>query len=171
MGYPSSIEVTAKGISVNCKVGAEYQQQLTGQDGKTLDSLQYLLRKIVARKVPDRLRLSVDVGTYREDRLVELKARAIELAAKVKEDGKTQVIPALSPSERRVIHMSLQDDKEIRSRSVGEGLFKKILIYKPGRSNKNNSRRRSGGRGRRGNSQRKSRVDHYLPFVVVCVTG
>ena len=77
------------------------------------------------------------------------------MAEKVKADGKTQVIPALSPSERRVVHMSLQDDKEIRSRSVGDGLFKKILIYKPGQGNKGGGRKRNNSRGRRGNNSPK----------------
>ncbi|HKJ64506.1 MAG TPA: Jag N-terminal domain-containing protein, partial [Desulfopila sp.] len=122
MGYPSAIEISASGTSVLCQVSEEHEAVLTGQDGKTLDSLQYLLRKIIARKVPERLRLSVDVGNYRQKRLDELKVQALEMAGKVKEDGKTQVIAALSPSERRVIHMSLQEDKEIRSRSVGDGL-------------------------------------------------
>lgn len=156
MGYPSPVEVSAKGSSVLCHVGDEFEDKLTGHDGKTLDSIQYLLRKIVARKIPHRLRLTVDVGNYREKRLDELRERALELAVKVKTNGKTQVIPALSPSERRVIHMSLQDDKEIRSRSVGDGLFKKILIYKPGKgSGKSGGRRRGSSRGRKGQNSRK----------------
>ncbi len=156
MGYPSGVEISASGTSVLCKVSEEHEAVLTGQDGKTLDALQYLLRKIVARKVPERLRLSVDVGSYREKRLDELKAQALDLACKVKEDGKTQVIAALSPSERRVIHMSLQEDKEIRSRSVGDGLFKKILIYKPGKGGgKGGGRKRGNSRGRKGGNNRK----------------
>lgn len=155
MGYPSPVNIEANGISVLCKVGDEFEEVLTGQEGKTLDSIQYLLRKIIARKVPNRLRLTVDVGNFREKRLENLKVRAKELAEKVKEDGKTQVIPALSPSERRVVHMSLQDDKEIRSRSVGDGLFKKILIYKPGKGNKSGGRRRGNSRGRKGGHYKK----------------
>lgn len=156
MGYSCPVEIRSKGVSVLCHVGGEeHEEVLTGQDGKTLDSIQYLLRKIIARKVPNRIRLTVDVGNYREKRLVYLKEKAAELAGQVKEDGKTQVIPALSPSERRVVHVSLQEDKEIRSRSVGDGLFKKILIYKPGKGGKSGGRKRSSSRGRRSNNSRK----------------
>lgn len=156
MGYPSPVEVTAKGTSVLCHVGEEYEDVLTGQDGKTLDSLQYLLRKIIVRKVPNRLRLTVDVGNYREKRIADLRERALELAESVRNDGKTQVIPSLSPSERRVVHMTLQDSKDIRSRSVGEGLFKKILIYKPGKSGRGAGRKRGNSRGRRNNNRKKN---------------
>jgi spoIIIJ-associated protein len=151
MGLPSRVEIEAQGSSVRCHVIGDFEEDLTGQEGKTLDSLQYLLRKITARKVTERLRIAIDVGDFREKRQDELEDQARELAALVKEDGKTQTIPSLNPSERRVVHMALQDDKEIRSRSVGDGLFKKVLIYKPGKPNNGgSSKKRPQSRGRRG---------------------
>lgn len=152
MGFPSTIEIETKGMSVVCTLRGDYEENLAGPEGKVLDSLQYVLRKMVARKVQERLRISINVGSFREKRLEDLKAKAAELAALVKADGKTQVLPGLNPSERRVIHMFFQDDKEIRSRSVGEGLFKKILIYKPGKNNNRPSggRKRPQGKGRSG---------------------
>ncbi len=149
MGYPSGVEVSVSGISLHCAISGEYEEELSGPEGKTLDSIQYLLRKIAARKCAERLRINVDVGNFRQRRLTELKERAQVLAKQVKENGKTQVLPALNPSERREIHMVLQDDKEVRSRSVGDGLFKKILIYKPGKTAQA-GRKKSPPRGRRG---------------------
>lgn len=151
MGLPSRVEIEAQGSSVRCHVIGDFEEDLTGQEGKTLDSLQYLLRKITARKITERLRIAIDVGDFREKRQDELEDQARELAALVKEDGKTQTITSLNPSERRVVHMALQDDKEIRSRSVGDGLFKKVLIYKPGKPNTGGgSKKRPPSRGRRG---------------------
>jgi spoIIIJ-associated protein len=155
MGFPSTLEVRATGLAVTCILRGEHEESLAGQDGKVLDSLQYILRKIVSRKVPERLRISVNVGDFREKRLDELKIKAAELAALVKADGKTQVLPGLNPSERRIIHMIFQEDKEIRSRSVGDGLFKKILIYKPGKGTRPNGRKRSQSKGRQGKSGNK----------------
>jgi spoIIIJ-associated protein len=156
MGFPSTIEVQATGLAVTCTIRGEHEESLAGQDGKVLDSLQYILRKIVSRKVPERLRISINVGDFREKRLEELKIKAAELAALVKADGKTQVLPGLNPSERRIIHMIFQEDKEIRSRSVGDGLFKKILIYKPGKGNRPNGRKRSPSKGRQGKNGNKT---------------
>ena len=141
MGFPSTLEMDNEGLSVSCTLRGDFEEDLTGVDGKVLDSLQYILRKVVTRKVPERLRISINVGDFREKRLETLKEKAVELASMVKEDGKTQVLPALNPSERRAIHMILQEDKEIRSRSVGDGLFKKILIYKPGKGNRGGRKR------------------------------
>jgi spoIIIJ-associated protein len=159
MGFPSTLEVETVGQAVACTLRGEFEENLTGADGKVLDSLQYILRKIISRKVPERLRISINVGDFREKRLEELKVKAVEMAAQVKEDGKTQVLPALNPSERRVIHMILQEDKEIRSRSVGDGLFKKILIYKPGKGNRPGGRKRPQGKGRQNKSGPKKGSD------------
>ncbi|HSO08455.1 MAG TPA: Jag N-terminal domain-containing protein [Desulfoprunum sp.] len=150
MKIPSRVDVEVHGLAVVCTIHGEHEEELTGQDGKILDSMQYLLRKIVARKTEERLRVSIDVGEFRQKRIEELREKALELAALVREDGKTQTIPGLNPSERREVHMTLQEDKEIRSRSVGEGLFKKILIYKPGKGNKTGGRKRPSSRGRKG---------------------
>lgn len=149
MGCPSTVTVEDDSGTAHCRVGDEHQELLTSQDGRVLDSLQYLLRKIIAKKISGRIQLSIDVGDYREKRNLELKELAIQYSGQVKEDGKTQVIPSLNPSERRVVHVALQDDPDIRSRSVGDGLFKKVLIYKPGKGKKNNGRKRGRSRSRK----------------------
>ena len=144
MGYPSEVSLKVEASALRCHINGTHEDALVGTDGRTLDSMQYLLRKMMSSRLPERMMLSLDAGDFRQRRAEELKTRALELAAQVKESGKTQAIPALNPAERREVHMVLQEDKEIRSRSVGDGLFKKILIYKPGKGNKSSSRKRRG---------------------------
>ena len=62
-----------------------------------------------------------------------LQEQALELAAQARQSGKVKTMPALNPAERQAVHQALRHEGEIRSRSVGSGLLKKILIYKPGR--------------------------------------
>lgn len=149
MGCTSTVTVEDVDGTAHCRVSAEHEETLTSQDGRVLDSLQYLLRKIVAKKISGRIQLTIDVGDYRERRYQELREQAAEYAGLVKENGKTQVISSLNPSERRVVHVALQDDPDIRSRSIGDGLFKKVLIYKPGKGRKNNNRKRGRSKSRR----------------------
>ena len=149
MGCSSTVTVEDVDGTAHCRVSAEHEETLTSQDGRVLDSLQYLLRKIVAKKISGRIQLTIDVGDYRERRYQELREQAAEYAGLVKENGKTQVISSLNPSERRVVHVALQDDPDIRSRSIGDGLFKKVLIYKPGKGRKNNNRKRGRNKSRR----------------------
>jgi spoIIIJ-associated protein len=145
MEYPATATVALKNNSLECHLSGEYENELIGQEGRVLDAIQYLVRKMISLQLPEQVVLNLDAGNFRQRRLEELKEQAIALADKVRENGKTLAIPALNPSERRMIHMLLQDDKSIRSRSVGDGLFKKVLIYKPGKGRKSSSRKRKGG--------------------------
>lgn len=145
MDLSSSVEVTSEREYVTALIQGEHVNEIVDQNGKILDSLQYLLRKIIGNKYSDKAIVSLDAGDFRATRSEELKRLGLELADEVKKSGKTRSIPSLNPSERRVVHLALQDDKEIRSRSVGEGLFKKVLIYKPGsKGRKGPSRKRKG---------------------------
>ena len=151
MGYPSEVSLQAEDTALRCHISGEHEEVLVGSEGRTLDSMQYLLRKMMAGVLPERMMLSLDAGDFRKRRAQELKERALSLAEEVRETGKTQAIPALNPAERREVHMILQEDKTIRSRSVGDGLFKKVLIYKPGSKSGRSSRkrnRRSSGRSK-----------------------
>ncbi|KPK23612.1 MAG: hypothetical protein AMJ61_15445 [Desulfobacterales bacterium SG8_35_2] len=132
MNYPSEVSVLSDKEHVTAQIKGNYVNEIVEQNGKLLDSLQYLLRKIIGKKYSEKAIISLDAGDFRAVRTEELKQLGLELADEVKKNGKTRSIPSLNPSERRVIHLALQDDKEIRSRSVGEGLFKKVLIYRPG---------------------------------------
>jgi len=144
MGYPATVTLKVEETTLQCHLSGEHEEALVGSDGRTLDSLQYLIRKMMSRRLPDRMMFALDAGDFRERRAEELKERARQLAEEVKTSGKTQAIAALNPAERRIVHMILQEDKAIRSRSVGDGLFKKVLIYKPGKGNKSSARRPKG---------------------------
>jgi len=146
MDLPSEVSISASGNKVTAHIIAENNApEIIGRDGSTLDALQYLLRKIITQRFPEKINLNLDAGTYREDREKELAALALEMANKVKATGKSQIISALNPAERRIVHVTLQDDASIRSSSIGEGLFKKVKISLPGQSRKRPS---SHGRGR-----------------------
>lgn len=146
MGCPSEISMEQdQNNKVHAKITGEFVEVLVGPEGQTLDGLQYVLRKIITRKFPQKVLFSLDVAGFRENRMGELQARALRLAQEVKETGKTRTIPAINPAERRMVHMALQDDTEIRSRSVGEGLFKKVLIYLPGKGRRRSPRKKKSG--------------------------
>jgi spoIIIJ-associated protein len=45
------------------------------------------------------------------------------------ERGKPVYFRALTPKDRKTVHQYLAQDGRVKSRSVGEGLYKKIKIY------------------------------------------
>ena len=149
MDFPSDVSVSSSQENVTVLITGQYVNEIVAENGKILDSLEYLLRKMIGKSFTEKAIISLDAGDFRANRNEELKKLGLELAADVKKSGKTRSIPSLNPSERRVVHIALQDDKDIRSRSVGEGLFKKILIYPPGKGKKRPARRKKPSRNKK----------------------
>ena len=156
MGYPSEVALSFKGNRVDANINSgDSQQNIIGREGSCIDAIQYLMRKIITHKFPEKIFFSLDAGNYRDTRKKELEKLAVEMAEKVKETGKSRTISALNPAERRIIHVTLQNDKTIRSASIGEGLFKKVRIYPPGQGGKKSSRRTKGGRKQKAENRRQ----------------
>ncbi len=136
MGLPSTLQVSYADNTILCTISGEHEACLAEQEGRLLGNLQYLLRKMIAVQLPERVTLTLDAAGYRAQRLEQLQRQAAELAEQVRQTGKTKTLAGLNPAERRVVHLALQQDPTVRSRSVGTSFFKKILIYKPGKEGK-----------------------------------
>lgn len=157
MGCPAQVSASQDASNkVLLRIDEGDLATITGPEGQTLDGLQYLLRKVVSRVILKKVVLSLDAGTFRESRRKELEERALALAAEVKATGKARTMPAISPAERRIVHLALQQDSEIRSRSVGDGVFKKVLIHLPGSKPSGGRRRSSRRRGSGGSRPREN---------------
>lgn len=101
---------------------------LIGYHGENLESFQLILSFLANKELEEFKRIVVNVGDYRERR--EEKLREIALHAKeeaIEKNGEV-VLPDLSSSDRRIIHLLFQDDEEVSSESVGEGRDRQLVI-------------------------------------------
>ena len=101
---------------------------LIGKHGQTLDALQYLTNLTANREATERIRLILDVEDYRKRRTETLTRLALRLADKVKRRGERVVLEPMSPQERKVIHIALQNDLRIMTYSEGDEPFRKVVI-------------------------------------------
>ncbi len=106
----------------------EHSGLLIGREGQTLAALQYLTNRIVAKRWKTPVRVQIDTGQYRERQDEELRELALRLAEKAKGQGRPQSTKPLSSYHRRVIHVALQEDTTIQTRSKGDGPMKRVVI-------------------------------------------
>ena len=105
------------------------EEILTAKDGQLLDAFQLLLTRVTQHQFSDqRFSITVDNSGYREEANQQLIGLADKLKGIALDKGKPVYFRALPPRDRKVIHQYLADDGMVKSRSVGEGLFKKIKI-------------------------------------------
>ena len=106
------------------------EELLTEKEGALLDAFQLFFKRALQHQLPDaRVNVSFDCNGYREESSKALVELADQLKDKALDQGRSVYLRALPPKDRKIIHQHLANDERVRSRSVGEGLFKKIKIY------------------------------------------
>ena len=101
---------------------------LIGKHGHTLDSLQFLINRMVNKRLKEPVRVILDINDYRKRRADNLKKMAVRLGEKVKTVGHGLTIGPFNAHDRRIIHIALKEDPLLRTESLGEGETKRIKI-------------------------------------------
>lgn len=122
-----TVDVSANPVTVHIE-GEESSGLIIGRDGQTITALQYLANRIVSKTWPRSPRIQLDAGDYRQKQEEQLLSIAQFLSEKAKKSGRVQSTRPLSSFHRRVVHMALQDDRGVQTRSKGEGQMKRVLI-------------------------------------------
>jgi spoIIIJ-associated protein len=113
---------------INLRIETDDAGLLIGKQGQTLDALQYLVTKMLAKKSRSKVRIAIDVEAYRARHNEALAHLAQKYGEKVKKSGKSITLDPMNPYDRRIVHLALQGDKNLKTTSRGEGLYKKVVI-------------------------------------------
>lgn len=117
-------------VVVTIELSGTDEEIVKDRKGQVLDAFQLYLKRVVQHHFPeDRTNVVVDCGGYREETEQALIERAESLKKIAIEQGKSVYYRALPPKDRKVVHQYLAKDPRVKSRSMGEGLYKKIKIY------------------------------------------
>jgi len=126
LACPLTVEETADTILLNIK--GDGSGLLIGKRGQNLDAIQYIVNKSVSKNTNNRKMIVLDTESYRKKREESLIALAAKLAEKVKKSKKALTVGHMNAHDRRVIHLALQNDESLTTKSRGEGEFRKIVI-------------------------------------------
>jgi spoIIIJ-associated protein len=81
---------------------------------------------MVGRKVEKDIEL--DSEEFKDRRVEDLGRRAREVADRVRRGGREELLPAMTPIERRIVHIALRDDADVTTESRGDGFYKRVAI-------------------------------------------
>ena len=111
---------------------------LIGREGKTLEALQHITNRMAGRMYPG-ARVNIDVGGYKARHNQLLRKRAKEAADKVRRSGKEITMDPLQSRERRIVHLALQSDPDVRTYTVGNGSVRNVVVAPREKSKENRS--------------------------------
>jgi spoIIIJ-associated protein len=128
MQEPATVTATQEEDRINLLIATADAGLLIGKQGQTLDALQYLVTKMVAKQTRGKVRIAIDVEAYRARHNEALALLAQKYGEKVKRSGRPITLNPMNPYDRRIVHLALQGDKNLKTISRGEGLYKKVVI-------------------------------------------
>lgn len=131
MGLEATVVVAPGGESSDIAVTVEGEgtSALVGRGGETIDALQYLLAQIATRAEGGaRRRVSLDADGYRARRAAALEELAEQAAAEALKYGEEIELDAMTPHDRRIVHMALKDRTDVVTRSEGEEPRRRIIV-------------------------------------------
>jgi len=137
MGIPAVVDVTEPVADGPFCVEIEPKDKdtlplLIGYHGQTLNAVQAILGLLAFRKFGEFSSVFVEAGGYRKEREEELRKRALEAADKARFLLKEVSFPAMPPLERRIIHVTLSQEKGVTTESRGEGGERHVVVIPTG---------------------------------------
>jgi spoIIIJ-associated protein len=120
---PDSLELEIKGDGSGL---------LIGRHGQTLDALEYVVNRIVARRIRDAVPIMLETEAYRARRRQQLHRMALSMGERAKREHQSVMLEPMPPRDRRVIHLALKEDPMLTTRSSGEGFLRAIEIVPVG---------------------------------------
>jgi spoIIIJ-associated protein len=128
MEVETEVEGFLEGGELYLEIKSGQEEILIGKHGRALDSLQFLINRMVNKELEEFIRVVLDINHYRKRRTDSLKIMAIRLGERVLRTNKEMIIGPFNAHDRRTIHLTLQENPALRTESIGEGELKRIKI-------------------------------------------
>lgn len=129
LGVEGWVEVEDTEEHILYRIHSDGQGLLIGRYGQTLDAIQYLMARVVNKDHRQWRRVIVDTEGYRERRAEVLKRMALRLGDKAKKTRRPVELDDMNPHDRRIVHITLQDDPDLYTESMGDDYNKYVVIY------------------------------------------
>lgn len=128
MGFMADFDLVSEDPLAYNIVGDEDFGRLIGRQGETLRAFGYLVNLMLGRRLGRPCRVTVDVNGYRQRRADQLAELAETLADEVRATQEPITLEAMPANERRLVHVALADDEDVRTYSIGEGDERRVVI-------------------------------------------
>ncbi|HSN68263.1 MAG TPA: R3H domain-containing nucleic acid-binding protein [Thermoanaerobaculia bacterium] len=121
------VRTAESGDRIDVRLFGRDASRTLDRNGELLDAIQVLANKaLVHRKVQKPIEL--DARGFKEQRSEEIEEQARRAADRVRQSGREQLLPAMSPIERRIVHLALRDAGDVQTISRGDGFYKRVAI-------------------------------------------
>lgn len=128
MQIPSEVTVRETPEAIILDIAGDGSGLLIGKRGQNLDAIQYIVNKAIHHSATGERMIVIDTESYRQRREEALVALAMRAAEKARKSQKPVTIGHMNAHDRRIVHLAIQGDATLTTKSRGEGEYRTILI-------------------------------------------
>lgn len=128
MGVPLDITVVDTPDSVRLELSGDNGEILLRRRAEALDALQHVVNTAFRRHLENDRTFVLDCMDYRKGKDAELRQMARFAMDKARVSGTPQEIGPLNPYARRLVHMTVAEDAQMTSESIGDAFLKTVII-------------------------------------------
>lgn len=121
-----SVEEDGNVIKVN--IDGKDTGYLIGYRGEVLNSIQTVISNIASKSSKEKIKVLVNIGGFREKREKDLQNLATKIAGTVIKTRKEITLEPMSAYERKIIHTKLQENDKVKTYSIGEEPYRKVVV-------------------------------------------
>jgi spoIIIJ-associated protein len=127
MGVPLEVTVVDADDNIRVELSGEGGELLLRRRAEALDALQQIVNTAFRRELKDDRSFVVDCMNYRKAKDAELRQMARFMMEKAKTAGPQEMGP-LNPYARRLVHLTVAEDPQMSSESIGDAFLKTVII-------------------------------------------
>jgi spoIIIJ-associated protein len=127
MGVPLDVTLVDAGDNIRVELSGEGGELLLQRRAEALDALQQIVNTAFRRELKDDRSFVVDYMDYRKAKDTELRQMARFMMEKAKGSGPQEMGP-LNPYARRLVHLTVAEDPQMSSESIGDAFLKTVII-------------------------------------------
>ena len=128
LGIPAEVSIVDTADTIRVEISGDGSEALLRKRAEALEALQQIVNTAFRRELKDDRSFVVDCMDYRKGKDAELKQLARFMMEKAKTSGAPQEIGPLNPYARRLVHLTVAEDPEMSSESIGDALLKTVII-------------------------------------------
>lgn len=128
MGLPLDVTIADASDSVRINLSGEGGEVLLRRRAEALDALQHIVNTAFRRELKDDRTFVVDCLDYRRAKDAETRQMAQYMMERARTTGAAQEMGPLNPYARRLVHLTVAEDPQLASESVGDAFLKTVII-------------------------------------------
>ena len=128
LNYKTEVDLNDGFLKID--INGDDSKTLIGYRGEVLNSLQVILNSIANKDAKEKTRIILNISNYREKREKSLEELADKLSKTVLKTGKSITLEPMTAYERKIIHNRLQSSDKVKTYSIGEEPYRKVIISK-----------------------------------------